>query len=33
MRGEQDNPIEEADVYQDVFTKIQQGIFVRKNVN
>ena len=33
MRGEQDNPIEEADVYQNVFTKIQQGIFVRKNVN
>jgi hypothetical protein len=33
MRGEQDNPIEEAEVYQDVFAKIQQGIFVRKNVN
>ena len=33
MRGEQDIPIEEGGVYQDVFTKIQQGIFVRKNVN
>lgn len=33
MRGEQDDPIEEPTVYQDVFAKIQQGIFVRKNLN
>ena len=33
MRGEHDYPIEDASIYQDVFTKIQQGIFVRLNVN
>jgi len=33
MRGGQDTPIEDPGMYQDVFAKIQQGIFVRKNVN
>lgn len=33
MKGEQDNPIEDGAVYQDVFSKIQQAIFVRKNIN
>lgn len=32
MKGEQDAPIETPDVYQDLFTKVQQGIFIRKNV-
>jgi PBP1b-binding outer membrane lipoprotein LpoB len=33
MKGESDMPIEDGAFYQDVFTKIQQGIFIRKNVN
>ena len=33
QRGGQDTPIEDPNMYQDVFTKIQQGIFIRKNVN
>lgn len=33
MRGGQDTPIEDPAMYQDVFAKIQQGIFVRKNIN
>lgn len=33
QRGGQDVPIEDPNMYQDVFTKIQQGIFIRKNVN
>jgi hypothetical protein len=33
MTGGQDSAIEEPGMYQDVFAKIQQGIFVRKNVN
>lgn len=33
MRGGQDTPIEDPAIYQDVFTKIQQAIFIRRNVN
>lgn len=33
MKGESDMPIEDGKFYQDVFTKIQQGIFIRSNVN
>lgn len=33
MRGETDVPIEDGKIYQDAFNKIQQGIFVRKNIN
>lgn len=33
MKGESDIPIEDGVFYQDVFTKIQHGIFVRKNIN
>jgi len=33
QRGAQDIPIEDPAMYQDVFTKIQQGIFIRSNVN
>src|SRR5574340_566534 len=33
MRGEQDQPIEDPQMYQDVFAKVQQAIFIRKNVN
>ncbi len=33
MKGESDEPIEDGAFYQDVFAKIQQGIFIRKNVN
>ena len=31
MRGEREAPIETPDTYQDLFTKIQQAIFIRKN--
>jgi hypothetical protein len=31
MKGEHDLPVESADTYQDLFNKIQQAIFVRKN--
>ena len=30
-RRERENPIETPDTYQDFYTKVQQGIFVRKN--
>lgn len=33
MRGERDQPIEDPQMYQDVFVKVQQAIFIRKNVN
>lgn len=33
MKGEHDYPVDDASTYQDVFLKIQQGIFVRVNVN
>ena len=33
QKGESDMPIEDGTVYQDAFKKIQQGIFVRTNVN
>lgn len=33
MKGATDNPIEDAKIYQDAFNKIQQGIFVRTNIN
>lgn len=33
MRGEHDIPIEDGVMYQDVFSKIQQAIFIRKNAN
>ena len=33
QRSDQDYPIEDADIYQETFTKIQQGIFIRKNAN
>ena len=33
QRSEQDYPIENPEMYQETFTKIQQGIFIRKNVN
>ena len=32
MRGEQDVPVETPDFYQDTFKKIQQAIFIRKNL-
>jgi len=32
MRSEQDVPVETPELYQDTFAKIQQGIFVRKNL-
>ena len=31
MKGEHEFPIESAETYQDLFNKIQQAIFVRKN--
>ena len=31
MIGESESPIETPDTYQDLFTKIQQAIFIRKN--
>ena len=31
MKGGYELPIESPEMYQDVFAKIQQGIFVRKN--
>ena len=33
MRGERDQPIEDPQTYQDVFSKVQQAIFIRKNVD
>ncbi|WP_324780096.1 hypothetical protein [Thiobacillus sedimenti] len=33
MRGAHDQPIEDPQVYQDVFSKVQQAIFIRQNVN
>lgn len=33
MKGGEDSPIEDSGMYQDVFIKIQQGIFIRKNVH
>lgn len=33
MKGERETPIEDGAIYQDVFAKIQQAIFIRKNVN
>ena len=33
QREDQDYPIEDPLVYQEIFSKIQQGIFVRKNAN
>lgn len=32
MRGENELPIEDPTVYQSIFTKVQQGVFVRRNV-
>jgi hypothetical protein len=32
-RDDREYPIEDAQMYQDTFTKIQQGIFIRKNAN
>lgn len=32
MKGEHELPIETPEIYQDTFAKIQQGIFIRKNV-
>lgn len=31
MKGGRETPIETPEIYQDIFAKIQQGIFVRKN--
>lgn len=31
MQGEKETPIETPDTYQDFFTKVQQGIFIRSN--
>lgn len=31
MQGEQETPIETPDTYQDFFTRIQQGVFIRSN--
>lgn len=33
QRSDQDYPIEDPKLYQEVFTKIQKAIFVRKNTN
>ncbi|MFZ3039213.1 MAG: hypothetical protein WA115_05445 [Polynucleobacter sp.] len=33
QRDDQDYPIEDPAIYQEIFSKIQQGIFVRKNAN
>lgn len=33
MKGEHDYPVDDGSTYQDVFQKIQQGIFVRVNIN
>jgi hypothetical protein len=33
MKGEREFPIETPEMYQDTFTKIQQAIFIRKNIN
>lgn len=33
QRSDQDFPIEDPQIYQDTFSKIQQGIFIRKNAN
>lgn len=33
QRDERDQPIEDPAIYQEIFTKIQQSIFVRKNTN
>lgn len=33
MKGDNETPIEDAKTYQNAFAKIQQGIFVRKNVD
>jgi len=32
MKGGHENPVETPEMYQDIFAKIQQGIFVRKNI-
>ena len=32
MRSEQDTPIETPEIYQETFQKIQQAIFIRKNL-
>lgn len=32
QRSERDVPVETPGLYQDTFAKIQQGIFVRKNI-
>ena len=32
MKGENEHPIEEGEMYQEVFAKIQQAIFVRSNL-
>ena len=31
MKGERENPIETPETYQDLFAKVQQAIFIRKN--
>ena len=31
MKGQSEAPIETPDTYQDFFSKVQQGIFIRKN--
>lgn len=31
MKGESENPIEIPETYQDLFSKVQQAIFIRKN--
>jgi hypothetical protein len=31
MQGERETPIETPDTYQDFFTRVQQGIFIRSN--
>jgi len=33
QRDDQDYPIEDPQIYQETFSKIQQGIFIRKNAN
>lgn len=32
MKGERETPIEDGSIYQDIFAKVQQAIFIRKNV-
>ncbi len=33
MRGEREIPVQNAEPYQDAFSKIQQSIFIRRNTN